>query len=619
MIYKESTFSSFADNGMPLMGVIDPSSPFDPLEKTAGIHPEVLKFKQMLEPEPNKTYVHILALGAGDFYGPNLNNDHFPWAGLCHDHSTTPHPYLHGYKTFLNAHSFAHHVNKDPAKSYGDVILSTLNHKMKRVELVVAIDHERCEKNGGKSTLQKIHDGEYPATSMGCRVPYDVCSICDNKARFRSEYCEHMRQSPGKIMPNGQKVFVYNHYPRFFDISFVFIGADRTSFVLEKIASGEGIFVPPQYAGVEKTASTRLGKSLRQGAGMKQKNTRMRIKRKVGRQQKLTPKLLTFGKLQKGITAKPPAYGATALAQRSMSPQPLVTLRGGGDLAFDFGANGGVDVFSSRTIQRGDLDKVAAAKLAEAEKVSEIFKRVNSLPMGRAIPMRVGREAMIPDEIIDRMADRGDMPSTLGGLGAAGIMLRPREFQRMYLRSRGDHEMADELSQSGRVFSPGRPGRIGVMRVTVMGRAPSSIMQLLGPLLRERSSLTPIAVRRAPIISARPMIKEGSFVDDPVLDEISEAYDSYRTNLALESEELMKAAMHTPEIMSMVRAERGGDYMKSEGVMEALSLLPVLYFVTAYNRHVCHCGMSPMEFALQFAKKNPGITKFLARLLARCL
>ena len=96
------------------------------LEKTAGIHPEVLKFKQMLEPEPNKTYVHILALGAGDYYGANLNNDYFPWAGLSHDHTATPHKYPHGYKTFLNAHSFAHHVNKDPAKSYGDVILSTL-------------------------------------------------------------------------------------------------------------------------------------------------------------------------------------------------------------------------------------------------------------------------------------------------------------------------------------------------------------------------------------------------------------------------------------------------------------------------------------------------------------
>jgi hypothetical protein len=617
MIYKESTFSSFGAGGVPLMGVIDPSSPFDPLEKTAGIHPEVLKFKQMLEPEPNKTYVHILALGAGDFYGPNLNNDHFPWAGLSHDHTTTPHPYLHGYKTFLNAHSFAHHVNKDPAKSYGDVILSTLNNKMKRVELVVAIDHERCEKNGGKSTLQKIHDGEYPATSMGCRVPYDVCSLCGNKARFRSEYCEHMRQSPGKIMPNGEQVFVYNHFPRFFDISFVFIGADRTSFVLEKIASGSGIFVPSQYGDVEKTAaSTRLSKSLRQGAGMKQKNMSMRVKRKVGRQQKLSPKLMTFGKLQKGLSQQP--YAGSMLANNSMRPGSSVTLRGGGELAFNHDAQGGVDVFMNRTLTAADIEKVSSLKLAEAEKISEIFKRVNSLPMGRAVPMRVGREAMIPDDVIDQMAHRGDMPSTLGGLGAAGIMLRPREFQRMYLMSRGDHELAEDLSASGRVFAPGRPGRVGMMRVTVMGRAPSSIMQLLGPLLRERSSITPIALRRAPMMAERRFIKEGSFVDDPVLDEISAMYDSYRTELALNAEELMKTAMHTPEIMSMVRQERGGDYMSSEGVMEALSLLPVLYFVTAYNEHMCHCGMSPMEFAVQFACKNPQITKYLARLLAKC-
>lgn len=615
MIYKESTFSSFTPDGMPLMGVIDPSSPFDPLEKTAGIHPEVLKFKQMLEPEPDKTYVHILALGAGDYYGPNLNNDHFPWAGLSHDHSTTPHPYLHGYKTFLNAHSFAHHVNKDPAKSYGDVILSTLNQKMKRVELVVAIDHERCERNGGKNILQKIHDGQYPSTSMGCRVPYDVCSICENKARFRSEYCEHMRQSPGKIMPDGRKVFVYNHYPRFFDISFVFIGADRTSFVLEKIASGSGIFVPEQYGSVEKTASTRLGKSLRQGAGMRQKNTQMRVKRKVARQQKLAPKLLTFGKLQRGISKQP--YAGSMLAQKSMNPGSSVTLRGAGELAFNNDALGGVDVFMSRTLNAASLPKEASLKLAEAEKISEIFKRVNSLPMGRAVPMRVGREAMIPEDILDRMADRGDLPSTLGGLGAAGIMLRPREFQRVYLRSRGDHELARDLHDSGRVFAP-RPGSVGVLRISVMGRAPSSLMSLIAPLLRERSSLTPMAIRRVGVMQSRPMIKEGSFIDDPVLDEVAVAYDSYRTNLALMSEELMKTAMHTPEIMSMVRTERGGEYNSSEGVMQAISLLPVLYFVTAYKEHMCHCGMSPVEFAVQFACKNPQITKYLARLLARC-
>ena len=39
MIYKESTFSSLSGvDGASLMGVIDPSSPFDDMEKTAGIH-----------------------------------------------------------------------------------------------------------------------------------------------------------------------------------------------------------------------------------------------------------------------------------------------------------------------------------------------------------------------------------------------------------------------------------------------------------------------------------------------------------------------------------------------------------------------------------------------------
>ena len=620
MIYKESTFSSFGVDGMPLMGVIDPSSPFE-LEKTAGIHPEVLKFKQMLEPEPDKTYVHILALGAGDYYGPNLNNDHFPWAGLCHDHASTPHPYLHGYKTFLNAHSFAHHVNKDPAKSYGDVILSTLNHKMKRVELVVSIDHERCERNGGKNILQKIHDGEYPATSMGCRVPYDVCSICGNKARFRSEYCSHMKEMPGKILPDGRKVFVYNHYPRFFDISFVFIGADRTSFVLEKIASGSGIFVPPEYGDIEKSASTRLGKSLRRGAGIKRRNTKMRVKRKVARQQKLTPKLMTFGKLEsarkRGIKPLPPPLGGSFLADNSMRPGSSVFVRNNGAMAINHDAQGGADVFMSRTISRDMIEKVGSAKLAEAEKISEIFKRVNSLPMGRAVPMRVGREAMIPDDMLDVMSSRGDLPTTLGGLGAAGIALRPREFQRVYLKSRGDHDLAHSLRESGRVFRPGVPGNVRTVRVSVIGRAPSSLMSLLGPLLAERSSLTPIAVRRSSVISKRPLVKEGMYVEDEALDEVAAAYDSYRTNLALASEDLIKTAMNTPEIMGLIRTERGGDYSNASGMMEALSVLPVLYFATAYKESVCHCGMTPIQFALKFAQCNPDIAKYLSSMLAR--
>lgn len=239
-IIKESTFPAMGPDGEPLVRLLDSLPSGNGMEKTAGIHPEILAYKQQLEPEPGKTYVHILALGAGDYYGANLNNDHFPWDGLQHDHTKTAHPYMHGYKTFLNAHAFAHHVNKDPEKAYGDVLVSVLNHKMKRVELIVAIDEEKCIRNGGQRTLEKIKAGEYPSTSMGCRVPFDVCSICGHKAKYRSEYCDHMRNDAGKIMADGRKIFVYNPYPRFFDISFVFIGADRTSFVLEKVAMDLG-------------------------------------------------------------------------------------------------------------------------------------------------------------------------------------------------------------------------------------------------------------------------------------------------------------------------------------------------------------------------------------------
>ena len=152
-ILKESTFPSMGPDGEPLVRLLDSLPSGADMEKTAGVHPEILAYKQQLEPEPGKTYVHILALGAGDYYGANLNNDHFPWSGLQHDHTKTAHPYMHGHKTFLNAHAFAHHVNKDPEKAYGDVLISVLNHKMKRVELIVAIDEEKCIRNGGQRTL----------------------------------------------------------------------------------------------------------------------------------------------------------------------------------------------------------------------------------------------------------------------------------------------------------------------------------------------------------------------------------------------------------------------------------------------------------------------------------
>src|SRR5690606_2318621 len=72
--------------------------------------------------------------------------------------------------------------------------------------------------------------------SMGCRVPWDECSICKNRARNRGEYCAHLRYQMNRILEDGRRVCAYNWRPIFFDISFVPIGAEKASHVLAKVA-----------------------------------------------------------------------------------------------------------------------------------------------------------------------------------------------------------------------------------------------------------------------------------------------------------------------------------------------------------------------------------------------
>ena len=82
-----------------------------------------------------------------------------------------------------------------------------------------------------------IDAGKLFETSMGCKVAYDICSICGHKSKTASSYCKDMTDRPGEILDDGRKVFVYNPDPNFFDISRVLVGADKTSRSYGKIAS----------------------------------------------------------------------------------------------------------------------------------------------------------------------------------------------------------------------------------------------------------------------------------------------------------------------------------------------------------------------------------------------
>lgn len=202
---------------------------------------DTIKFAADEEP------VHLIALGASEAWGPNRNGDGFKEATLlsCHDTFTK---YAKWYRN---------HKNKDPQQSYGVIKMSAYNPVMRRVELLVGLNKtaEAAERNGGliaDRELEKLARGEDIAVSMACRVPFDVCAGCGNKARTREEYCKEASCKYGgcadnltKIIKIGGDLFIShvdNPGPAFFDISDVFRPADRTAYGnradwLQKLAS----------------------------------------------------------------------------------------------------------------------------------------------------------------------------------------------------------------------------------------------------------------------------------------------------------------------------------------------------------------------------------------------
>lgn len=222
-MYKLIDSSSFFDHEDLQVTLLNAPGSIDALVKSAADDRVRGFVTESLKPEPGKLYLHINAMGAGEYYGANRNGDYFP--------EETLKQYHHTFVT-SPAHVFRHHINKDPAKAIGRVIFSTYNERMHRVELIAEVDREL-----GKDVEDRIAKGDFPATSMACKTPYDVCSICNNKAHTRLEYCTHIRQSLGKVLPDGQKVMALNVAPlKFFDISIVIKPADITSSILQKVA-----------------------------------------------------------------------------------------------------------------------------------------------------------------------------------------------------------------------------------------------------------------------------------------------------------------------------------------------------------------------------------------------
>ena len=548
-------------DGQPLTMLLEPGR----MVKTASpVHPEVSRFASNLQPDKNKLYVLLNAMGAAEYYGPNINNDlfdeHNSWADVdnpiikkAHRCLTNDDP-MWGYKTFEKyAHPYQHHRNKNPEESYGSVKLAVWNDPMKRVELIVEIDREKAASVGAQGLVERLDRGEHPDWSMGAKVPYDRCTchgdteetyqrmrraVMDHPrlspgeaiktahrnnpipgiSLTRHDYCENMQKRAGQHLSNGIKVGVHNDFPRFFDISSVFIGADRIAKTISKLAHKEGAVC-------------------------------------VGDQ------------------CFPSAYVAEAHKLASKDPC--------GCAGACCSVGDPIEKVASVT-KTSDEEKRIPAQQEVVGKVRKFKKGLKELE---------AHEKDISKNILNAMG-QGSPDQALSSAAATGIVLKPREFQRVILVRMGKPDLADQLDRANTVFRP--VSRIDRSIPMGPGRVATPLTSMLRGSMGNRSFFGPILHRRVLRIKILPSPRVSNPMEmaHPLLDKVSAAYNGYRYNLIDEIEKIARHVVDTqPDILQEVSGYGLDDLFSGVKVASlrplaekalVLSVLPLTYMLSAH-------------------------------------
>jgi hypothetical protein len=534
---KQLHFVGQSDQGILAQALFGSSGCF---EKTAGAPPfsdwetgeELRKAVGGITKKDREQacYVLVNALGAGEFYGSNINADWFPWNSLCHEGDD------YGYRTFLNANAFQHHKNKDPARAFGKPLFSILNPMMKRVELIIRLDREKARAEGADGIITRIDMGEFPDVSMGCKVPWDECSICSAHSKTKDDYCLHMRPpeelrylyGPNRILVDGRKIFVKNIYPRFFDISFVFIGADKTAKVMAKLASA-------QFERNELSADA---------------GHRFYID-------------LGHTKTASALPACPDR--SCAECDRNC----------------------------------GGMAKMASAfgKTAAHNKVSEIIK---DIPAGtfsmRRLPELEQSEPTITRPHLDELA-KLPLPGVLGASTVMGMILKPQEFQYLALKRMGEDDLLEQLERKNEVFPSVSEGFMSV-DITLeagdeAGDGIKKAMEILSSYVSERGAFgQPFSIRvHLHRDTPKLPLPMQSAIGHPLLNKLGAAYNGYRREVMTKLSKATEVLQRDPRLREVVLGEGLGNMMmKTSSSSPLLTLDSVVYMMGAYleDRRLLH-------------------------------
>ncbi len=626
---KYSVFRGRAGSGAPHVHLIEPSTGYG-LDKTASLRrmgktaehlPGVQELVEAIEPQPDRLYLLNSSLAAGEVAGFNLRGDWFDESGLVHEppgwndipvwdidarrraaNQTEKvagwGDLSWGHPTFYNAHRYRHHVNKDPNRAYGYVLGSFWDPRMKRVILVSELIREMCSRLGALDIYERIARGDFPDTSMGSKVPFDTCSICGHQARSPKNYCEHVNnQNPrygmGKLLPDGRMCGVYNPYPRFFDDSFVFVGAERSAKVMSNLTDqvkGDRpysqtvhVFIPAVRKVAEAPPSEReeeasdlhnayleaITQQRMPDATLEEKLTRVvagvpvNTPAERAAMRYFVEKRVAENKLQRALISKAELDLWDQLTRQQI-------MREHGDA---MNIHKGLDDTIGQRLQQ-----FFGVKTAATTKWGDILKQI-PLPADRAVGVIKEYSNKLPPVPKAALEECSQHPGQgVRAMARMGIVLTPEEFQYIMLR-RQHPEMAQELRRKGEVFSPAPIDMEKMPAFRANDSIPEEVLQkvmeLVSPVLAERSFAPRIL--RVQITREIPSAKKTppKFTENTeTLKKVAELYNEYRGGLLVETPDFR----HVPSV-GLPQVESLEDEIK---VAESAQTLSNLLMCLAY-------------------------------------
>jgi len=560
MMDKYSLFQGSSVGGSPHVHLIEPGSMYgmgetSGLSKTASQEhlPEVMELVESIQPQPDRLYLLNSALGAGERVGFNLRGDWFGEEGL----TRTPDGWdkiavwdidarrqaaneatkvagwgklAWGFPTFYNAHRFRHHANSDPNRAHGFILGAFWDPRMMRVILVSELIRKLCAQQGALHLFDRIAGGDFPDTSMGARVPFDVCATCGNTARNPSEYCKCVRkgaQHPygmGKLLPDGRRCGVRNPFPRFFDDSYVFVGACRSAKTMANLTDqvrGEHPYSQSVYrfgAGATKAAS-----AIARGPA------------NLGESREFISSALRRTRKDREEAAKDSDSGSR-LSALLTQVQPASTAE-----------------------ERELLKAISGTRPKKAGiKWADLLKKVPAPHGGQKVILEYN-ERRTPPLSKEQLRVLARNPAQgLSKAAELGVVLTPEEFQYTVLLSVAE-KTAEALRDAGQVFAPapipltGSPAfRCGPVTED-FGR---EVVAALQPSLPLRSWVPDaVTARVASPDKTAPDFKRATAVSYPASSELGELYNDYRGGLVA-----------SPPDWRYVSVERrGASDLKTEG------------------------------------------------------